>query len=1153
MKLRRAIPVAISLSLGAVAISLVDLAQLGQSLITLPPWVFAGILVFFLANLVVVSFRLHRILHSLGVFLNASIVARASISGHLAGLLLTSLFGQIVGRHSALRKFGVSPVMIASVTTIERMVILTIGGSLFLAGIYVLGTESAVLKYVRQVPYVEISLIIAVSLGLSLSLGRSSMDRFIRKNVLAIKPTLALVESLGITLVAQSLVLGGFALGAMTLNPDADLVHVIAASAVVGFAASMPIAINGWGIREIASIYIFGSIGVSSGDALALSVTVGVCSTLAILIMSALILPRPSDAEGAETSASDIAQGFALSRTAAERYSAYIVGCLAACFLFFQLHVDVNLIDDWQLSSDPLVGTININMADPIAFIAFAALLMHAISLRRLPTWRTPHLSLALIVIGLMLGVGFIIGWSTFGLTQWALMSRLFGWLVLLGYVALGYLLVYYCGRHMVKRVVETMFITGTVITVAFILFRLAQSLGYDIGGAETYNFEGFTGNRNAFAFQTLACMAMAVGYSVFYARAQRFRATGYPSVPAGVIAPILSDYRRILMGRSGLVIFCIAVLAISLLLSGSRTGIITGAVIVSVAWLFKLGDRRLLEISALVAAAIWWSPAALEAAIRGLAVMFPSSIESLQPFLDTAFDPRAVTSNPSGDTSQLERMEAIRRGLGYWTQAPIFGNGLGYFLHHSTDFFDKPVLLHNTPVWLLTEFGLAGLALVSIIFLSVFMATIKRRQFDGAARALVVLMIAVAFFCMAHDIFYQRIFWFSLGLLAAGTFHIDQLRDRGDHVSCHVITGLGAGGAERMLTRLMCRPSAPRSRRFVVSLMNEGVFGPQIARMGVPVYTLGISRENPSPLAIWRFFRILMKEKPNVIMTWLYHADLLGLLLGCFVGVRRIIWNVRCSDMSSAGRGGGFRVLMRALSTLSGAPEQVLVNSQAGKDYHASIGYHPKAWRIIGNGVDVDVFRPDPAGGRHIRDELGIPPNAPVIGHVARFHPMKDYETLLTAVSVITTENKDAHFILVGREVTWDNHFFAEWAERGLPRDRVHLIGGRTDIPAVMNAFDVFVLSSAFGEGAPNVIIESMACGVPGVVTDIGDSRTILGGCGRVVAARDPGGLATALLEMASLPAKDLQQLGEAARVRVLADFDINNIHKQYQAVLER
>lgn len=353
------------------------------------------------------------------------------------------------------------------------------------------------------------------------------------------------------------------------------------------------------------------------------------------------------------------------------------------------------------------------------------------------------------------------------------------------------------------------------------------------------------------------------------------------------------------------------------------------------------------------------------------------------------------------------------------------------------------------------------------------------------------------------------------------------------------------------MLTRLISARGQGKVRHMVVSMMDEGVFGRDIRAQGVQLHALGMHRGSPSFAGLLKLVHLLRKHNPDVLITWLYHADLIGFIAGTWVGVRKKFWNLRCSNMTNDNRSILSRMMMWALICLSPCLNKVIVNSKAGQRHHMALGYRPRGWKIIPNGVDLNQFQPAPSARSQLRDEIGAPEDALLIGHVARCHPMKDYTTLLDALEKVAEHNPSSHFVLVGKDVNLSNPFFAEKNNQQVFGGRIHLLDSRNDIPKIMAGLDILVQSSAYGEGSPNSVIEAMACSVPCVVTDVGDTAVIVDNTGWVVAPSDVDGLAEALLDGLRLTDVERQELGKAARKRIEEHYNIDAVVAQYHALI--
>ena len=368
-----------------------------------------------------------------------------------------------------------------------------------------------------------------------------------------------------------------------------------------------------------------------------------------------------------------------------------------------------------------------------------------------------------------------------------------------------------------------------------------------------------------------------------------------------------------------------------------------------------------------------------------------------------------------------------------------------------------------------------------------------------------------------------------------------------------HLITDLATGGAEIMLHKVLSRLDRSQFLNTVVSMTDGGNLGEQIEALQIPVFTLGLRRGIPNPLAVMRLVRLLRVERPHILQTWLYHSDLLGLVAGKLSRVPVIAWNVRCSDMNLQHYPRLTGLVLRALVRLSRFPEIVIFNSNAGWRFHQSLGYHPRRWVVIPNGFDLDEFYPDSEARFTFRKEIKLPPEAVLVGLIARYDPMKDHQTFLRAVASVLDRRREVRFVLIGHGVDESNpELVAEIRNYNLS-PHLHLLGARADVRKIMPALDVVVLSSAYGEGFPNVLGEAMASGIPCIVTNVGDAAAVVGDTGRVVNARDAVELAAAMAEIVDMPHEGRRSLGRAARSRVEEYFSLPSVVGQYELLYQQ
>jgi glycosyltransferase involved in cell wall biosynthesis len=324
------------------------------------------------------------------------------------------------------------------------------------------------------------------------------------------------------------------------------------------------------------------------------------------------------------------------------------------------------------------------------------------------------------------------------------------------------------------------------------------------------------------------------------------------------------------------------------------------------------------------------------------------------------------------------------------------------------------------------------------------------------------------------------------------------------------------------------------------------------ISAEGIPVVPLGMGLGRPTLKGLATFYHLLKQESIDIVQTWLYHADLLGFLVGRFAEVKRIVWGIRCSDMHLRKYRPMTALTVRLCGVLSPLVDAIIVNSSVGRRIHENRGYQTERMVLIPNGFQIDRFKPDASAGSWLRQHLGLSEDTFLIGMVARFDLMKDHATFLKAASILSREEKNVHFILVGKGMDPENPQLARLMDAHL-KARVHLLGLRHDIPRIMAGLDIASSSSAFGEGFSNTIGEAMACGIPCVVTKVGDSPFVVGNTGIVVPPVNPEKLAEGWRRILHMDREERKRLGRDARSRIVEEYDLDQIVERFQELYER
>ena len=370
-------------------------------------------------------------------------------------------------------------------------------------------------------------------------------------------------------------------------------------------------------------------------------------------------------------------------------------------------------------------------------------------------------------------------------------------------------------------------------------------------------------------------------------------------------------------------------------------------------------------------------------------------------------------------------------------------------------------------------------------------------------------------------------------------------------HRLVHVITGLALGGAEVMLYELLRALDPARFRPAVISLTAPGPLAPRIRALGVPVESLGMAPGRPDPGGLLRLARALRRCQPDLVHTWMYHADLLGGLTARLVTRAPVVWGLHNSTLDPRTTRLSTRATVRACAWLSRrVPTRILSCSEVSARLHRALGYDPGRMQVIPNGFDMDTYQPNPTQAAAVRAELDLPPGALLVGLAARWHPQKDHRNFIAAAARVARERPGTWFVLAGTGITHANAELTALIDASGVPERFRLLGARSDMPRLTAALDLAVTASAYGEAFPLVIGEAMACGVPCVVTDVGDSALLVADTGRVVPPGDAPALAAAIAALLERPAAQRQALGAAARARIAAHYALPVIAGRYQTL---
>ncbi|MDF3079021.1 MAG: glycosyl transferase [Sphingobacteriaceae bacterium] len=361
-----------------------------------------------------------------------------------------------------------------------------------------------------------------------------------------------------------------------------------------------------------------------------------------------------------------------------------------------------------------------------------------------------------------------------------------------------------------------------------------------------------------------------------------------------------------------------------------------------------------------------------------------------------------------------------------------------------------------------------------------------------------------------------------------------------------HIITGLNQGGAESVLVRLLENYTV-NDEFHVISLLGEGFFSTRVSKVTPHIYHLSFRNFFRSVQSVIKLIRLLRQINPDIVQTWMYHADLLGGILTKIFTDARVIWNIRNGNVEPDTLSGRTRLVIRLCSLFSYyIPSTIICSSFFAASSHKTVGYDKSKLIVIGNGIDTSVFaikNTKPA----ISQKLSLPSSSILLGNISRWHPVKDHYTLLKAFANVLNDRKDVFLLLVGSGLIPGNKQLEIWIDRLNIRNNICLCGPYDDVVEIYNAIDIHVLSS-IGESFPNVVIEAMSCGVQNVVTDVGDAKRIVGDVKFVSAPGNDELLGRAILNAIEYIEANARTYRQVNRNHVIESFTIEAMCESYR-----
>jgi glycosyltransferase involved in cell wall biosynthesis len=363
------------------------------------------------------------------------------------------------------------------------------------------------------------------------------------------------------------------------------------------------------------------------------------------------------------------------------------------------------------------------------------------------------------------------------------------------------------------------------------------------------------------------------------------------------------------------------------------------------------------------------------------------------------------------------------------------------------------------------------------------------------------------------------------------------------------VIGRLHRGGAERQMVLLAASLQQRGHTAAIATLHGPGELDALAAQHGVEVRHLGRGGLLGLVRTAIALIRLVRHERPDVVHPYLPESNARVTLLKPFIRPARVAWGVRGTELPWQHYRRRARVLWPLVVRLSRWADVVVANSWAGAEFHVGEGFPAGRMRVVPNGIDVGVFVRDVVAGVGFRERVGLGVGVPVVGMLARFDPMKGHEDFVRVGGLVAERVPDVWLLVVGAHSVADRERMEGWAVECGVGGRLVMVQASGEPMAALNAMDVLVVPSRFGEGFSNVIGEALACGVPVVATDVGDAVRIVDGRCVVVGVGDVVGMADAVVAELVTPRDDAGR--EALRVSVVERFGLEQLAVNTETVL--
>ncbi|UQF18027.1 glycosyltransferase [Vagococcus lutrae] len=363
----------------------------------------------------------------------------------------------------------------------------------------------------------------------------------------------------------------------------------------------------------------------------------------------------------------------------------------------------------------------------------------------------------------------------------------------------------------------------------------------------------------------------------------------------------------------------------------------------------------------------------------------------------------------------------------------------------------------------------------------------------------------------------------------------------------CFVINSLGTGGAERMLLKLV-KSTSENYNYQIITLLNNHDLSSEISHLDIPIVSLDIKKRKGIIKRTKKVIGILSES--DLIHSWLYHSDLFSFIFGKILLKKKIIWNIRHTNLSKKHNKKSTLLLVKINSILSKYVDKIVYCSHSSYNSHKVAGYKNGNSFVIPNGFDVKRFNLIPKNNifKELRLDFPVKNNQKILLTIGRYHSLKGYDILMESMA----QWKDENFLLlmVGRNIDDNNQELKEYIRKAnVNFEKIKLLGERNDVEKLLSIADLFILSS-ISEGFPNVLGEAVFSKVFSITTDAGDAGYILKNKDWIVPCENPKSLGLKIKNYFSLSESERDSIINENYKFVKNNYEMSIVSSRYNEI---